>query len=468
MSKENGKLYKELTVNAENGYKKISPTEKKTMDKLCEDYRKFITAAKTEREFCLASMKALEKAGFSLLDGKTSLKAGDRVYSVNRGKGIMAAVIGREPVSSGVNIVGAHIDSPRLDLKPNPLYEDSEIAFFKTHYYGGIKKYQWTTIPLSIHGVIVKADNTQIEVCIGENDDDPIFCITDLLPHLATKQMTKKMAEAVPGETLNLLIGNIPIDDDDVKEQVKFGILKYLNEKYEITEEDFISAELEVVPAFPARDAGLDRSMIAGYGQDDRVCAYTALRAVTDVRKPEKTAICLLVDKEEIGSMGNTGMKSRFFENTLAQIAALTENDYSDLTIRRALSNSMCLSADVGAAFDPNYPDVYEKRNSAILNNGLMLSKYTGSRGKSGSSDASAELMAKIRGIFNENGVIWQMGELGKVDLGGGGTIAQYVANLDVDVVDCGVPLFSMHSPYEVAGKIDIYMAYKGYHAFLK
>ncbi len=468
MSKENEKLYKELTAKTVNGYKKINPTEKKTMDKFCEDYRKFITSSKTEREFCLAAMKMLEKAGFSLLDGKTALKAGDRVYSVNRGKGIMAAVIGREPISSGVNIVGAHIDSPRLDLKPNPLYEDSDIAFFKTHYYGGIKKYQWTTIPLSIHGVIVKSDNTQIKVCIGENDDDPIFCITDLLPHLATKQMTKKMAEAVPGESLNVLVGNIPVDDDDVKEQVKFGILKYLNEKYEITEEDFISAELEVVPAFPARDAGLDRSMIAGYGQDDRVCAYTALRAVTDVRKPEKTAVCLLVDKEEIGSMGNTGMKSRFFENTLAQIAALTENDYSDLTIRRALSNSTCLSADVGAAFDPNYPDVYEKRNSAILNNGLMLSKYTGSRGKSGSSDASAELMANIRGIFNENGVIWQMGELGKVDLGGGGTIAQYVANLDVDVVDCGVPLFSMHSPYEIAGKIDIYMAYKGYHAFLK
>ena len=340
------------------------------------------------------------------------------------------------------------------------------MAYFKTHYYGGIKKYQWTAIPLSIHGVAALQDGTQIKISIGEDPSDPVFCVSDILPHLAQNQMTKKMVEAIPGESLNIILGNIGSDDPEVKEGVKQNILKILNEKYDICEEDLLSSEIEVVPAFDARDLGLDRSMIAGYGQDDRVCAYTALRAILDMKKPKKTAVCLLVDKEEIGSMGATGMQSRHFENVLAKVCAKTVKSYSDLILRESLQNSTCLSADVGVALDPNYADVTEKRNTAILNGGILLTKYTGSRGKGGASDANAELVAKIRRIFNENGVEWQIGELGKVDFGGGGTIAQFVANLDMDVIDAGVPLLSMHSPFEVAGKLDIFMAYKGYRAF--
>ncbi|MBQ4145695.1 MAG: aminopeptidase, partial [Clostridia bacterium] len=395
-----------------------------------------------------------------------TLKPGDRVYSVNRDKNIILAVIGKNPVEKGVNILGAHIDSPRLDLKPNPLYEDQGIAYFKTHYYGGIKKYQWTAIPLSIHGVAALQDGTQIKISIGENEDEPVFCVTDLLPHLADGQVKKKMFEAIPGESLNVILGNIACDDEEIKEGVKLNILKILNEKYDICEEDLLSSEIEVVPAFGARDVGFDRSMIGGYGQDDRVCAYTALRAILDVKKPEKTAICLLVDKEEVGSMGNTGMRSQYFENVLAKICSLTKSNYNDLVLRNALSNSTCLSADVGVALDPNFADVTEKNNTAILNGGIALMKYSGSRGKAGASDASAELVAKIRKIFNENGVEWQMGELGKVDMGGGGTIAQYVANLDMEVIDVGVPLLSMHAPFEIAGKLDIFMTYRGYLEF--
>lgn len=467
MSKEMKKEYEKLIYHIGNKFDDLSEKDREKMTEFCEDYKGFLTKAKTEREFCDNALHMLEQAGFVSLDAKKSLSPGDRVYTVNRGKGIVAAVIGKEPLSCGVNLVGAHIDAPRLDLKPNPLYESEEIAYLKTHYYGGIKKYQWTAIPLSIHGVIVKTDGTQIRIRIGEDAGDPIFCITDLLPHLAQDQMQKKMSEAIPGEGLNILIGNVPCEDKDVTERVKANILHLLNEKYDITEEDFVSSEIEIVPAFPARDLGFDRSMVAGYGQDDRVCAYTAFRAVLDLKKPKRTAVCLLVDKEEVGSMGNTGMQSRYFENVLAKMCLLEDEEANGFTVREALSNSTCLSADVGVVYDPNFADTCDKRNTAFLNGGLMMTKYTGSRGKGGASDASAELVAKIRGIFHDNGVLWQMGELGKVDCGGGGTIAQYVANLDVDVIDCGVPLMSMHSPYEVAGKLDIYMAYKGYHAFM-
>ncbi len=464
---ENKELQEKLCYENKNAFSKTDEKQRKEIFDFCEEYRKFITIAKTEREFCEDACRELSRAGFKPLEEMKTLKEGDKVYTVNRGKGVIAAVIGKEDIRNGVNIVGAHIDSPRLDLKPNPLYEDGGMAFFKTHYYGGIKKYQWTAIPLAIHGVAALADGTQIKICIGEEENDPAFCVTDLLPHLAVAQMGKKMSEAISGESLNILLGNISCDDE-IKEGVKLNILKILNEKYDICEEDLLSSEIEVVPAFSARDIGFDRSMIGGYGQDDRVCAYTALKAILDVKKPERTAVCLLVDKEEVGSMGATGMQSRRFENVMAKICAMTTENYTDIALRDCLSNSTCLSADVGVAFDPNYPEVCEKRNSAIFGGGILLTKYTGSRGKGGASDASAELVAKVRKIFNENDVKWQMGELGKVDEGGGGTIAQYVANLDMDVIDVGVALLSMHSPFEIASKFDIFMTYKGYREFYK
>lgn len=464
----NKDLQEKLCYENINAFSKQSDKQKKDIFDFCEDYRKFITVAKTEREFCEASVRELEKAGYVSIENKKTLKAGDKVYTVNRGKGVMAAVIGTADITEGVNIIGAHIDSPRLDLKPNPLYEDGGMALFKTHYYGGIKKYQWTTIPLAIHGVAALADGTQIKIVVGEDENDPVFCVSDLLPHLASAQMSKKMSEVVSGESLNIIVGNIGFDDPEIKEGVKLAVLKILNEKYDIVEEDLLSSEIEVVPAFGARDIGFDRSIIGGYGQDDRVCAYTALRAITDIKKPEHTSVCLLVDKEEVGSMGATGMQSRYFENVMAKICSMCKSDYNDITLRDTLSNSTCLSADVGNAFDPNYPEVSEKKNSAIFGGGIVLTKYTGSRGKSGASDASAELVAKLRKIFNDNDVKWQIGELGKVDCGGGGTIAQFVANLDIDVIDAGVPLLSMHSPFELSSKLDVYMAYKGYKEFYK
>ncbi len=456
----------DLLYERKNGFADIDDKTKEKVFGFCEDYRIAITKAKTEREFCGLTVQLLEEAGFVALAEKTELKAGDRVFCVNRGKGITAFVIGSQPISCGLNIVGAHIDSPRLDLKPQPLYEDNGIAFLKTHYYGGIRKYQWYNIPLSLHGVVVKKDGTAIDVSIGESEEDPIFCITDLLPHLAAQYSGKKLSDAFDAEKLNVIVGNIACPDAE-KEKVKYGVMKLLNEKYDICEADLMSSELELVPAFAARDLGFDRSMIAGYGHDDRVCAYTAVRAIIDTKKPERTAVCLLVDKEEVGSMGNTGMQSRNFENVLAKVYSLCGGTYSELGLRECLSNSQCLSADVGAAYDPNFPEVYERNNSPYVNEGLLLTKYTGARGKSGSSDASAEFVAKIRNIFEENGVLWQSGELGKTDVGGGGTIAQFVANLDIDTIDCGVALLGMHSPNEVAGKYDIYMAYKGYKAFM-
>jgi len=462
------KTYDELKYEVKNGFLEISDAEKSEMFKFSDNYREFLGKGKTERQCCALAIEIAEKAGFVPLESKKSLSAGDKVYCVNRGKGIALAVIGSESVANGTNIVGAHIDVPRLDLKPVPLYEDGGFSLLKTHYYGGIKKYQWTAIPLAIHGVVIKSDGSSVEINIGEDEGDPVFCISDLLPHLAQKQMDKKMSEAIEGESLNVLIGNIPDSDKDAKDKVKSYTLKLLHEKYGICEADFVSAEIEIVPTFMPRDIGFDRSMVAGFGQDDRVCSFAALRAVLDVQNPKKTAICLLVDKEEVGSMGNTGMKSRWFENFLANLCNLQTDNYNDLLTRAALSNSACLSADVCAAWDPNYPDVKEKRNSAIMNCGIQLTKYTGARGKSGASDASAEFVGRVRKIFDDANVRWQTGLLGKVDTGGGGTIAQYVANLDVDVIDCGVPLLSMHSPYEIAGKFDVWTSYRGYKAFMQ
>jgi aspartyl aminopeptidase len=412
------------------------------------------------------TIKKLLENGFSELDLNRPLSPGDKVYTVNRGKSVIAAVIGTGPITAGTNIIAAHIDAPRIDLKQNPLYDDMDIAFFKTHYYGGIKKYQWTTIPLALHGVILRADGSKLNIKIGEREDEPLFTITDLLPHLAKEQMEKKLSEGITGESLNILIGSIPGDYE--KEKTKNNILKILKDKYNIENEDFVSAELEIVPAFKARDMGFDKSMIGAYGQDDRVCAYTALEAILNTHMPDRTAVVVLADKEEIGSMGNTGMMSRFFEDTMAYLCNLTNKDSTDLDLRISLGNSICLSADVGAAMDPNYKEVQEKQNAPQLNHGVLLTKYTGSRGKSSSSDASAELVNSIRRLFNQNGVLWQIGELGKVDQGGGGTVAQFLANLNIDVIDCGVPLLSMHSPFEVSAKLDVYMAYKGYKAFFE
>ena len=393
------------------------------------------------------------------------LVPGDKVYYVNREKSVYAAVLGTKPVEAGLNIIGSHIDSPRLDLKPNPLYEDTGFAYFKTHYYGGVKKYQWTTIPLSIHGVIVKANGEKITINIGEDENDPIFTITDLLPHLAQEQMEKKLKDGIAGEDLNLLIGSIPIGDEKITERIKLNVLKILNDKYGITERDFVSSELELVPAFKARSLGFDRSMVAGYGQDDKVCAYTSLRALLDTLAPTKTAICIFADKEEIGSMGNTGMESHVFDTFISELLNKTNTNRPNL-LDKVFCNSKMLSADVDAGLDPIYASVSEKNNAAYLGRGVGLNKYTGARGKSGASDANAEFVATIRNIFEANNVSYQVSELGKVDTGGGGTIAYILANKGVDVIDCGVPVLSMHAPYEVTSKFDIYEAYRGYLVF--
>ncbi len=458
-------LFDELSYERKNVYEAVSDKEKKEMFSLCDEYRGFLDNGKTERECVTTAVEMAKKHGFEDLDKKTSLKAGDKVYRVNRNKNVFLAVIGKDDIANGVNLVGAHIDSPRLDLKQNPLYESTDMALLKTHYYGGIKKYQWPTIPLSLHGVIYTRGGEKLTINIGENENDPVFCITDLLPHLAQHQMTKKMTEGIEGESLNILIGGIPVGED-VKEKVKYGILKLLNEKYNICERDFISAEIEAVPAFKARNIGLDESFVGAYGQDDRVCAYTTIKAIFDAKNIKKTAVALLVDKEEIGSAGNTGMLSAFFEMTLAELVEKVNGSCSVTLLNNVLKNSACMSSDVSAAVDPNYEGEFEKKNSTFAGYGMALVKYTGARGKSGSSDANAEFVYKICKIMDENNVIWQTGELGKVDHGGGGTIAQYVANLNMDVIDCGVPVLSMHSPYEVTAKSDVYMAYRSYIAF--
>lgn len=459
-------LFKDLSYERKNVYESINDKEKEEMNALCDEYREFLNEGKTERE-CVA--KAIEMArlhGFSDINGVSQLKAGDKVYKINREKNILLAVIGSEDIKEGINLVGAHIDSPRLDLKQNPLYESNDMALLKTHYYGGIKKYQWTAMPLAIHGVIFTKEGKKVTLNIGEKENDPVFCITDLLPHLAKDQMAKKMIDGIEGENLNILIGGMPIKTNDVKEKVKFAVLKLLNERYGITERDFLSAEIEIVPAFKARNVGLDESFIGSYGQDDRVCAFTTLKGIFTVNNPKKTAVAILVDKEEIGSTGNTGMLSAFFEMAVAELIEKLTGSCSITTYNTVIANSACLSSDVGAAVDPNYESVSEKRNAAFAGYGMVLMKYTGARGKSESSDASAEFVYEIGKILDNNGVIWQTSELGKVDQGGGGTIAQYVANLNMDVIDCGVPVLSMHSPFEVTAKSDVYMAYKSYVAF--
>lgn len=453
----------------EIGYKNTSAWKNADRDAVfdfAEGYKEFLNSGKSEREI-IATVKGIaENEGFVPLDSLHSLSAGDKVYKINRGKGIMLAVIGREPIKKGFNLVGAHVDSPRLDAKPNPITEDGSMAMLKTHYYGGIKKYQWTAIPLTLSGVVIKKDGTKVNISLGGEGDDFCFTITDILVHLASEQMKKSMSEGVSGEALNVLAGGIPHFEEN-EESVKKAILLLLREKYGIEEEELLTSELEFAPAFPAKDVGLDKSFVGSYAQDDRVCAYSALQAVLSVENPKKTAICLLVDKEEIGSMGVTGMESRFFENTVADMIDMSD-EYSDLSVRHALSNATCLSADVCAAFDPNYPAPFDKQNTPIAGGGIAIMKYTGARGKSGSSDASAELFASVAHIMDSNGISWQTGELGKVDAGGGGTIAQFTANLNIDTIDAGVPVLSMHSPFEVVSKIDLYETFRAYSAFYK
>lgn len=439
-------------------------------------YKHCLDEGKTERECVKVAVRMAKEKGYQdirdLIKNQTPVKAGDKIYAVCMDKSVSLFQIGKKPLEEGMNILGAHIDSPRIDVKQNPLYENEEFAYLDTHYYGGIKKYQWVTIPLAIHGVIVKKDGTVVNVNIGEKDEDPVFVITDLLIHLASKQMDKKAAGVVEGENLDLLIGSRPIEQDESlekkeKEAVKANVMNLLKEYYDVEEEDFISAELEIVPAGKARDCGFDRSIVLAYGQDDRVCAFTSLFAMLDVEKTERTACCILVDKEEIGSVGATGMHSRFFENIVAELVALTEGE-SDLKVRRALMNSTMLSSDVSAAYDPMYAEVFEKRSSAFFGKGLVFNKFTGSRGKSGSNDANAEYLAKIRQAMDSQDVSYQFAELGKVDAGGGGTIAYIMANYGMEVIDSGVAVLSMHAPWEATSKADVYEAYKGYKAFIE
>ena len=447
------------------------------LNEINEKYKSCLNAGKTERECVELSIRMAEAAGYrsieEVLAAGDKLKAGDKVYAVNMNKMLALFRIGEESLSAGMNILGAHIDSPRIDVKQNPLYENEGLAYLDTHYYGGIKKYQWVAQPLSIHGVIVKKDGTTEKVSIGEEENDPVFVITDLLVHLAQEQMEKKASKVIEGEKLDLLIGNRPIDSaagegaEAEKDAIKANVLRLLKDKYGMDEDDFTSAELEIVPAGKARDCGLDRSMILSYGQDDRVCAFTSLFAMLDITEAKRTGCCLLVDKEEIGSVGATGMHSRFFENTVAELIALTEGE-SDLKVRRALANSRMLSSDVSAAYDPMYAEAFEKRSSAFFTNGLTFNKFTGSRGKSGSNDANAEYIAALRKAMDDAGVAYQFAELGRVDLGGGGTIAYIMANYGMEVIDSGVAVLNMHAPYEVSSKADIYEAVKGYRAFLK
>ena len=458
-----------------NAWMKYPEGEKRTqVFDFAEDYRKFLSACKTERE-CTSFFEAKAKeAGYQLLEDaikeKKSLKPGDKVYVNQMGKSIAMFIIGKESLEKGMNILGAHIDSPRLDLIQVPLYEDTEMAMFDTHYYGGVKKYQWVTLPLALHGVVVKKDGTVVNISIGDKENDPVFGVSDLLIHLAGDQLEKKASKVIEGENLDVLIGSIPADveeKDKVKETVKANVLNILLKEYDIEEEDFLSAEIEVVPAGAARDYGFDRSMVMGYGHDDRVCAYPSFRAMLEVDTPEVTSVCLLVDKEEIGSVGATGMQSRFFENAVAEVMELC-GQYSELALRRALSNSQVLSSDVSAAFDPNYPSVSEKKNAAYFGKGLVFNKYTGARGKSGSNDANAEYMAHLRAVLDKEEVAYQTSELGKVDQGGGGTIAYILANYGMQVIDSGVAVLNMHAPWEIISKVDLYEAFRGYVVFLK
>ncbi len=451
----------ELTYKRCNVYSNATEEDIAKINEYAKGYCEYLDAAKTEREAVKKSIEMVSAAGFKPYDFGDKIEVGGKYYYNNRGRALYLFAIGSENIENGIRISAAHIDSPRLDLKQNPLYDEGNMGFFKTHYYGGIKKYQWTAIPLALHGVIITGDGKTVDVCIGEDDNDPVFYINDLLPHLGADQMAKTASQIIPGEKLNVLVGSIPLGDDS--SDIKLGILKLLADKYGIKEEDFLSAEISAVPAFKARDIGFDRSIIGAYGHDDRVCAYPALSALIETEKPVHTLMTILADKEETGSGGNTGMKSAIFTDLIAEIAAALGGNE-----RKVRANSKCLSADVNVIFDPNFADVYETKNSAFLNCGVVMSKYTGARGKSGTSDASAEMVAFVRDLFAKEGVIWQSAELGKVDQGGGGTVAVYIANHNIEVVDLGVGVISMHAPYEAISKADLYMAYKAFAAFNK
>lgn len=458
---EGQKLQDELLLNRTNGSSLMTDEELLNVDEYCEGYKTFLDVGKTEREVVISAIEMAKKKGYVPFDYTKKYNAGDKVYYNNRGKAVIFAVVGTEPMDKGVNIMASHIDSPRIDLKGRPLYEEGEVSYFKTHYYGGIKKYQWTAIPLSLHGVVVKANGESVTVSIGEQENEPVFCITDLLPHLAQDQMKRTVAEAIKGEELNIVIGTRQFRDDAASEKVKLNIIKLINEKYGIVEGDFLTAELSVVPAFKAKDIGFDRSLIGAYGQDDRVCAYTSLTATLECTNVRRTLVTVLADKEETGSDGNTGLNSSYMKYFIADLAKP-----HGVEGRTVLSNSKCLSADVNAAFDPTFPDVTERKNVAYVNYGVVVTKYTGARGKSGTSDASAEFVGEVARLFTKENVMWQHGELGKVDQGGGGTVAAYVANLNIDVVDIGVPVLSMHAPFELTSKIDVYSTYKAFCAF--
>lgn len=467
MSEEKNMLVK----NYEYAWEKYSNDDLEKVFELNDRYIDFMSKCKTERECITEFIKIAENEGYKnlqeLIKAKGKLSPGDKVYANCMGKAIAMFVLGKEPMENGLRILGAHVDSPRLDLKQNPLYEDADLALFETHYYGGVKKYQWVTIPLAIHGVFVKKDGTVVNVVIGEEDNDPVVGISDLLVHLAGDQLEKKLAKGIEGEDLNVLVGSIPVEDKNIKNRVKQNILELLNKKYNINEEDFVSAELEVVPAGRARHYGLDKSMVMAYGHDDRVCAFTSFEAILKVNSPTKTCVTLLVDKEEIGSVGATGMQSKFFENTVAEVMELIEG-FNELRFRRALSNSKMLSSDVSAAFDPNYPSVMEKRNAAYFGKGVVFNKYTGARGKNSSNDANAEYIGEIRSIMDKHNVSWQTAELGKVDQGGGGTIAYILAHYGMEVIDCGVAVQNMHAPWEIVSKADVYETMRAYSAFFK
>ena len=460
-----GTMQEKLFKNIESGWKSIDEEETKKVFEVSKNYMDFLNIAKTERDFVKNARRLADANGYRDIIEFSTLKPGDKVYFVNREKSMYLAIIGEEPIENGLRIIGSHIDSPRLDLKPNPLYEDTGLAYLKTHYYGGIKKYQWTTIPLCMHGVVVKPNGEKVEINIGEDENDPIFTITDLLPHLAVEQMEKKLKNGVDGESLTLLVGSIPYTEENCTEQVKLNILNILNKKYGITEIDFTSSELELVPQFKARSLGFDESMVAAYGQDDKVCAYTSLAAMMELGNVKTTAACMLTDKEEIGSMGNTGMESHMFDFFISEILNKLGQNRPNL-LDRVFCFSKMLSSDVDAGFDPLYATVSDKHNCGFLGKGISLNKYTGARGKSGSSDANAEYVAWVRNVLEKNNIRYQVAELGKVDIGGGGTIAYILANKGADVIDCGVPVLSMHAPYEVTSKFDVYSAYKTYKAF--
>ncbi len=460
-AKKDGKILSETLLFQTEHIAEIDAENQKKASEFCEGYKKYLDKAKTEYAAVETSIEMLKKAGFKEFDKGKKYKAGDKIYVNNREKALVCAVIGTKSVENGVRLVISHVDAPRLDLKPNPLYEDSEFALFKTHYYGGVRKYQWGATPLSIHGVVYKADGTKVTISMGEDEGDAVFCITDLLPHLAQQQSQRKLAEGLKGEELNIMIGSIPFEDKEVKNRFKLYAMQLLNEKYGITERDFTRAELQAVPAFKAKDVGLDRSMIGAYGQDDRICAYTSLMALLNEQNPEYTNICVLTDKEETGSNGTTGLQCDYTFHFLQRLANMQNADYITM-----LENSKCLSADVNVAMDPTFGDVSEKNNCAKFNHGVIVTKYTGSRGKGDTNDADAKTVAYVTKIFDDAGVTWQTGELGKVDQGGGGTIAKYVANRNVDVIDIGVPILSMHAPFELSAKLDVYMTYKAFCAF--